>query len=120
MDIVFLRGLEIETIIGVFDWEREITQKLIIDLEMAADVSKAAVTDQLSDTLNYKAVSKRVRNWVENHHPQLVETMAEGVANLIITEFAVPWVKVTVNKQGAITGAHDVGIIIERELSESV
>jgi dihydroneopterin aldolase len=114
MDIVFLRGLEVETVIGVFDWEREITQKLVIDLEMAADVAAAAATDRLEDALDYKAVSKRVRSWVENHHPLLVETVAEGIARIVRTEFSVPWVRVTVNKQGAITGARDVGIVVER------
>ncbi len=114
MDIVFLHGLEIDTVIGVFDWERKITQKVIIDLDMAADIAAAAATDQLLDTLDYKAVAKRVNDLVTGSQYQLVETLAETLARTIMTEFDVPWIRVKVNKLGAITEARDVGIIIER------
>lgn len=114
MDIVFVRGLELETVIGVFDWERDIKQKVIIDLEMGTDIGKAAKTDALEDTLDYKAASKAVAAYVTESAHKLVETMAEGIATLLRREFDLPWVRVQVNKRGAITGAVDVGVIIER------
>lgn len=114
MDIIFLNDLRIETVIGIFDWERRIKQVVIFDLEMGADIRKAAASDSIDDTLNYKAVAKRVIQFVEESEFQLVETLAEKVAQLIIAEFAVPWVRVKLNKTGAIRGARDVGIIIER------
>jgi dihydroneopterin aldolase len=114
MDIIFLRGLHIETLIGIYDWEREIKQTIILDAEMAADVRKAAATDQIADTLDYKAVSKRIINFVESSEFYLVETLAERLAALLVEEFAIPWLRLTLNKKGAIRGASDVGIIIER------
>jgi dihydroneopterin aldolase len=114
MDIIFLTDLRIDTVIGIFDWERRIKQTVIFDLEMAADIRKAAATDSISDTLDYKAVAKRVIQFVEESEFQLVETLAEKVAQLILDEFTVPWVRVKLNKTGAIRGARDVGIIIER------
>lgn len=114
MDIIFLRGLHIETLIGIYDWEREIKQTIILDAEMAADVRKAAASDHIADTLDYKAVSKRIINFVENSEFYLVETLAERLAGLLIEEFAIPWLRLTLNKKGAIRGASDVGIIIER------
>jgi len=114
MDIIFLRNLRIETIIGIFDWEREIKQAVFIDLEMAADVRKGAATDQIEDTLDYKAISKAVITFVEASQFQLIETLAERVAALILNDFNVPWVRLTLNKKGAIRDADDVGVIIER------
>ena len=114
MDIIFLTDLRIDTVIGIFDWERRIKQTVIFDLEMAADIRKAAATDSIADTLDYKAVAKRVIQFVEESEFQLVETLAEKVAQLILDEFTVPWVRVKLNKTGAIRGARDVGIIIER------
>ncbi|BBL72585.1 dihydroneopterin aldolase [Methylogaea oryzae] len=114
MDIIFLRGLQIETIIGIYDWEREIRQTVILDFEMACDIRKAAQSDAIEDTLDYKAVSKRVIDFVENSQFFLVETMAEQLAQIIRNEFGVPWVRLTLNKKGAIRGASDVGVIIER------
>lgn len=114
MDIIFLRGLEIDTIIGIYDWEREIRQTVILDLEMATDIRKAAVSDDIEHTIDYKAVAKRVIHFVESSEFYLVETLAEKVAGIILEEFSVPWVKLTLNKKGAIRGASDVGIIIER------
>lgn len=114
MDIIFLKGLTIETVIGIYDWEREIRQTVIIDLEMATDIRKAAETDDIGHTLDYKAVSKRVIGFVEESSFQLVETLAEKITEILIQEFGVPWVRLTLNKRGAISGASDVGILIER------
>lgn len=114
MDIIFLSDLRIETVIGVFDWEREIKQTVVFDLQMGADIRKAAASDQLEDTLDYKSVAKRIIEFVEASEFQLVETLAERVAEIILTEFTVPWVRVQLNKQGAVRGARDVGVIIER------
>ena len=114
MDIIFLGGLEIETIIGIFDWERETTQKIILDIEMAFDIKKAAQSDNIEDTLDYKAVSKSVIQMVEKSSFFLVEKLAEEITQLILNDFNVSWVKLTLNKKGAIRGASDVGIIIER------
>ncbi|MFO7604206.1 MAG: dihydroneopterin aldolase [Gammaproteobacteria bacterium] len=114
MDIIFLTDLRIETVIGVFDWEREIKQTVVLDLHMGADIRKAAASDQLEDTLDYKSVAKRIIDFVEGSEFQLVETLAEEVAGIILAEFNVPWVRVQLNKQGAVRGARDVGVIIER------
>lgn len=114
MDIIFLRNLRIETIIGIFDWEREIRQAVFIDLEMATDIRRAAKTDHIDDTLDYKSISKAVIAFVENSEYQLIETLAEEVASLIMSQFQVPWLRLTLNKKGAIRDADDVGVIIER------
>jgi len=114
MDIIFLQALEVETVIGIYDWERKIKQKVVFDIEMAADIRKSASTDHIDDTLNYKAVAKRIIAFVEESRFQLVETLAEKVAEIVLSEFDVPWVKVTLNKLGAIRGSRGVGIIIER------
>jgi dihydroneopterin aldolase len=114
MDIIFLADLRIETVIGVFDWEREIKQTVVFDLQMGADIRKAAASDALEDTLDYKSVAKRIIDFVEKSEFQLVETLAERVADIILSEFNVPWVRVQLNKQGAVRGARDVGVIIER------
>jgi dihydroneopterin aldolase len=116
MDIIFLRGLEAKAVIGIYDWERTIRQTIILDLEMGTDISKAASTDDISYTLDYKAVSKRISSFIEESSFFLVETMAEEVAKIILSEFPTPWVRVTLNKKGAIRGATDVGIQIERGL----
>lgn len=113
-DTIYIRDLRIETIIGIFDWERETKQTIAIDLEMAADISKAAASDDIADTLDYKAVSKRLIAFVGDSSFQLVETLSERIADIIRNEFGVPWVRVTLNKPGALRGATDVGVIIER------
>jgi dihydroneopterin aldolase len=120
MDIIFLGGLEIPTIIGIYDWERETRQNIILDIEMAYDIKKAAASDSIEDTLDYKAVSKRIIAFVENSRFFLVEKLAEEIAALILTEFNVSWVKLTLNKKGAIRGASDVGIMIERGAKQSL
>lgn len=114
MDIVFLRDLRVETVIGVFDWERTTRQVVAIDLEMATDVERAAATDSIEHALDYKAISKRLIEFVGNSSFHLVESLAEGIAAILRQEFGVPWVRVTLSKPGAIRGARDVGIIIER------
>lgn len=114
MDIIFLKDLRIETVIGIWDWERKIRQTVAIDLEMSADIRKAAATDSVEDTLNYKKVAKRLQQFVGDSSFQLVETLAEKVTGIILDEFDVAWVKVRVNKPGAIRGSRDVGVIIER------
>jgi dihydroneopterin aldolase len=114
MDKIFLEELKIDTIIGIWDWERQIRQTVVIDLEMSADIAAAAATDQVEDTLNYKLVAKRLQQFVGESSFQLVETLAERIAGLIRDEFGVAWVKVTLHKPGAIRGSKDVGIIIER------
>ena len=114
VDKVFLHDLRVKTTIGIFDWERRIRQTISIDLEMASDVRKAAATDQIGDALDYKKVAKRVISFVEAAEFQLVETLAEAIAKIVTDEFSVSWVRVAVNKQGAVRGAAGVGIIIER------
>ena len=114
LDIVYVRDLRIETIIGIYDWEREIKQTVVLDLDMASDVAAAAATDDIEDALNYKSIAKRLMDFVGNSEFQLVETLAERTAQLIIQEFGVSWLRLQVNKQGALRGARDVGVIIER------
>jgi dihydroneopterin aldolase len=114
MDIVFLRQLRIDTVIGIYDWERRTRQTLVLDLEMSADIAKAAASDDIADTLNYKAVAKRLIQFVGESQFQLVETLAERCAAIIREEFGVKWVRLTLNKAGAVRGASDVGVIVER------
>ena len=115
MDRIFLSEMKIETTVGIWEWEKRIKQQVIIDIEMSADIKKAAATDQIEDTLNYKAVAKSVRKLVEESSFQLVESMAEKISELVIGEHNVSWVRVKVNKPGAIRGSKGVGIIIERD-----
>jgi dihydroneopterin aldolase len=114
MDIVYIRELQVETIIGIFDWEREVKQVVSLDVEMQADIRQSAQTDDIEDTLNYKAVAKRLISFIEDSEFQLVETLAEQCAVIILQEFDVPWVRLRLSKPGAIRGARDVGVIIER------
>lgn len=114
MDIIFLHDLKVDCVIGVFDWERRIRQTLHIDLDMAADIKRAAATDRVEDTLDYKAVAKRIMGFVGDSQFQLVETLAERIAALVLAEFKVSWVRVRVNKKGAVRNANGVGVIIER------
>ena len=113
-DRIFLRDLRVETTIGIWEWERRIRQYVSIDIEMAADIARAAATDHIEDTLNYKGVAKRVQDFVGESSFQLVETLAERIAALVLEEFGVAWIHVTVNKPGAIRGARDVGVSIRR------
>jgi dihydroneopterin aldolase len=114
MGIIFLQELKVDTIIGIWEWERRIRQTVVIDLEMSADIAKAAATDDVADTLNYKSVAKRVQSFVADSRFQLVETLAERIASIIREEHGVAWVMVRVNKPGAIRGSKAVGVMIER------
>ena len=114
MDIVYIRDLRIETIIGIYDWERETRQIVSLDLEMGTDIKKAAESDHIDDTLDYKSVAKRLISFIGDSEFQLVETMAERVADIVLNEFDVPWMKLRLSKPGAVTGSQDVGVIIER------
>jgi len=113
-DRIFLRGLAVDCVIGFIEWERRIRQTVVIDLELPVDCRAAAVRERVEDTLDYKTVAKRVLAFVEESQFQLVETLAERIAQLILGEFAVEWVRVSVNKPGAIRGSRDVGVAIER------
>lgn len=115
MDIVYIRELEIETLIGIYDWEREVKQVVSLDLEMATDIQQAAKSDDIKDTLDYKAVSKRLISFISGSEFLLVEAMAEQVAKIVLEEFNVPWLRLRLSKPGAVRGARDVGIIIERQ-----
>lgn len=114
MDIVYIRDLKIETVIGIFDWERRIRQTVSIDLEMATDIRRAAASDDIKDALDYKAVAKRLIAFVGESEFLLVETLAEKVAAIVREEFHVPWLRLRLSKPGAVRGSQDVGIIIER------
>jgi dihydroneopterin aldolase len=114
MDIVYIRDLRIETIIGIYDWEREVKQTVSLDLEMAHDIRQAAATDDIQFALNYKSIAKRLIGFIEESEFLLVERMAEEVAGIVMNEFSVPWLRLRVSKPGALRGSQDVGILIER------
>ena len=114
MDIVYIRELEIQTIIGIYDWEREQKQVVSLDLEMGTDIGAAAGSEDIENTLNYKAVAKRLIEFIEGSEFFLVETMAERIAEIVLEEFSAPWLKLRVGKPGAVTGSKDGGGIIER------
>jgi dihydroneopterin aldolase len=114
MDKVYIRDLRVDTVIGIYDWEREVRQTVSIDLEMATDIRRAASSDSIEDTLNYKAVAKRLIQFIGSSDFQLVETLAERCAALVLDEFDVPWLRLRLSKPGAVRGSRDVGIIIER------
>ncbi len=114
MDIVYIRDLKIQTVIGIFEWERCIRQTVSVDLEMATDIARAAATDHIDDTLDYKSVAKRIIAFTEESRFQLVETLAEKIAAIVREEFGVSWLRLRVSKPGAVRGSQDVGIIIER------
>jgi dihydroneopterin aldolase len=118
MDKIFLSALNVECIVGIWEWERRVKQRVVIDIEMATDIRKAAASDHIDDTIDYKAVAKRILAFVGESQYQLVETLTDNIAKVIITEFGVSWVKVRLNKQGAIRFARDVGILIERTAAD--
>jgi 7,8-dihydroneopterin aldolase/epimerase/oxygenase len=113
-DIIFLRGLEIECIIGFIDWERRVKQTIVIDLELPVDCRTASIRDEVDDTLDYKKVAKHVIAFVEASEFKLVETLAHRLALVLLEEFGIAWVRLSVNKPGAIRGSRDVGMAIER------
>ncbi|MFZ1905433.1 MAG: dihydroneopterin aldolase [Steroidobacteraceae bacterium] len=111
---MFLHGLTAECIIGFIDWERRVKQTVVVDLEMPVDCRRAALTDEVVDTLDYKKVAKCVLAFIEASEVKLVETLAERLALLVLAEFGVEWVRVSLNKPGAIRNSRDVGVVIER------
>ena len=113
-DRIFLRGLTSECIIGFIDWERRVKQTVVLDLELPVDCARAAASDEVADTLDYKKVAKRVLSFIEASEFKLVETLAHRLALTVLEEFALPWVRISVNKPGAIRGSRDVGVTIER------
>ena len=114
MDTIFLTELKTEAVIGYYDWERQVKQTLLVDLELATDVAAAAAHDDIKRTLNYKSIAKRTLQFVGESQFHLLETLAEQLAALLIREFDLPWLKITLHKPGAIRGSRDVGVIIER------
>ena len=114
MDIVYIRELEIETIIGIYDWERQQKQRVSLDLEMATDIRAAARSGDIEQALDYKAVAKQLIEFVEASEFLLVETLAEEITKLVMHDFKVSWIRLRVGKPGAVTGSKDVGVIIER------
>jgi dihydroneopterin aldolase len=115
MDKIFIHALKSEAIIGIFDWERQVKQAVYVDLEMAIDVRKAAASDAIEDTLNYKRVAKRLVAFIEGSSFHLVETLADRIAMLVLEEFGVESVRVVLSKPGALRSSRDVGVAIERE-----
>ena len=120
MDKIFIHALKTEAIIGIFDWERQVKQTVIVDIEIGADIRKAALSDSIEDTLNYKRIAKRVLGFIEESQFHLVETLAEHIAMLMLEDFGVAWVRVALSKPGAIRSSRDVGVIIERRRDDLV
>ena len=114
MDTVYIRGLRTEAIIGVYDWEREIRQPLVLDLDLASDNRAAAATDGIAEAVDYDAISQRVLAYVRDSRFQLIETLAERVAAIVLEEFGIEWLRLRISKPGAVAVADDVGVIIER------
>jgi 7,8-dihydroneopterin aldolase/epimerase/oxygenase len=117
MDKIFIHALKTEAIIGIFDWERQVKQTVLVDIEISADIRKAALSDAIDDTLNYKRVAKRVLSFVEGSSFHLVETLAEHIAMLMLEEFGIAWVRISLSKPGAIRSSRDVGVMLERDRS---
>ena len=113
-DRIFLRGLTAECVIGFIDWERRVKQTVVVDLELPVDCARAAASDEVADTVDYKRVAKRVLAYIEASEFKLVETLAQRLAMVLLEEFALDWVRVSLNKPGAIRSSRDVGVLIER------
>ncbi len=114
MDLIFIEGLTIITTIGVYDWEQNIRQKLVLDIEISSNNHKAAASDNINDCLSYASVSETIIQHIEKNHFALVERVAEEISNLLFQRFNVPWVRIKVSKPGAIVHAKCVGVVIER------
>lgn len=117
-DRIFLHGLTAECVIGFIDWERRVKQTVVMDIELPVDCRRAALSDAVVDTLDYKKVAKRVQAFVSASEYQLVETLAHRLALVILQEFGIEWVRVTLNKPGAIRNSRDVGVVIERSRAD--
>ena len=113
MNIVYIKGLRAQAVIGVYGWGRNVRQTVVFDLEMASDTVRAAASDEIALALDYATISQRVIAQVEASDYQLIETLAEAVAAMIMREFGVPWLCVRLSKPGAVAEAEDVGVIIE-------
>lgn len=113
-DRIFIKGLTVETVIGVYDWERNITQPLIIDLELSCDTQKAAASDCIDDALDYAAISSRIIEVCRASSHQLIETLAEQLASIVLAEYNVVGIKLSLAKPGAVAEAVGVGVVIER------
>ena len=113
MNTVYIRGLKAQTVIGVYDWERHIRQPLVLDLEMASDTARAAASDDIAHALDYAAISQQVITLVEGSDYQLLEALADAVAQMVMRDFGVPWLRLRLSKPGAVPEAQDVGVIIE-------
>jgi dihydroneopterin aldolase len=111
---VYISDLRADTIIGIYDWERGVRQTVVLSLELATDNRRAAASDGIADALDYAAVSDRVRSFIEHSQFQLIETMAEQVAAIVLAEFGVPWLRLRLAKPGAVAQASSVGVVIER------
>jgi dihydroneopterin aldolase len=114
MDIIYITGLKIDTIIGIHDWERDIRQTVVVDLELGVDVNRAALADWIGYALDYSKVHDRVISFVQESDAKLLETLAEKLARIIMREFGVPWLQLRIGKPGALPGDIDVGVVIER------
>ncbi len=114
MDTVYIEGLKTDAVIGVYDWERSIRQTLVLDLELASDNRAAAATDGIAEAVDYDAISKRILAYVQASEFELIETLAERVADIVLSEFHIPWLRLKLSKPGAVAEANDVGVIIER------
>jgi dihydroneopterin aldolase len=117
-DRIFLRGLTAECIIGFIEWERRVKQTVVVDLELPVDCGRASVSDDVADTVDYKRVAKRVLAYIEASEFKLVETLAHRLAMLLLEEFGLEWVRISLNKPGAIRGSRDVGVVIERKRTD--
>ena len=114
MDIVYIRDLRIDAVIGIYEWEQRIQQQINVNLEMGWDNRKAAASDNIRDTLNYKAAAQLVKDLVAKSEFELVEALAEHIAKLLLEKMGIPWIKVSLGKPMAVTGSKEVGVIIER------
>lgn len=114
MDKIILTGLRIDAVIGIWDWEKRNPQTISIDLEMQTDTKKVSQSDSIEDVLDYKAVSKRVKQFIQASQFNLIETLAENVAKIILEEFDVQWLKLRISKPFAIRDSRNVGVSIER------
>ncbi|HEX8754818.1 MAG TPA: dihydroneopterin aldolase [Steroidobacteraceae bacterium] len=117
-DRIFLRGLAAECIIGFIDWERRVKQTVVLDIELPVDCRRASVSDDVADTVDYKKVAKRVLAYIEASQFKLVETLAHRLALLLLEEFGLEWVRISLNKPGAIRNSRDVGVVIERSRAD--
>ncbi len=113
-DRILIEGLEVRTVIGIYDWEREIRQKVRLDMEISWDISKAAASDDIADTLDYKAVAKRLIAFIESSSFGLIESLAEACAKIVLEEFGVSWLQLKLSKPGAVRGSENVAVVIRR------